>query len=88
VGYFEVLQCMGTYIHRFTRLKKSTSLKREKTDFFFLEALPLAVLSGKSELYLILRGFSSANKLVVILQLSCFRNGISKKLAGVWEGIQ
>lgn len=44
--------------------------------------------SGKSELYLILRGFSSANKLVVILQLSCFRNGISKKLAGVWEGIQ
>lgn len=88
MGYFEVLQCMGTYIHRFTRLKKSTSLKSEKTDFFFLEALPLAALSGKSELYLILRGFSSANKLVVILQLSCFRNGISKKLAGVWEGIQ
>lgn len=88
MGYFEVLQCMGTYIHRFTRLKKSTSLKSEKTDFFFLEALPLAVPSGKSELYLILRGFSSANKLVVILQLSCFRNGISKKLAGVWEGIQ
>lgn len=80
---------MGTYIHRFTRLKKSTSLKSEKTDFFFfLEALPLAVPLGKWELYLILRGFSSANKLVVILQLSCFRNGISKKLAGVWEGIQ
>lgn len=47
MGYFEVLQCMGTYIHRFTRLKKSTSLKSEKTDFFFFGGITFSSAFGQ-----------------------------------------